>query len=135
MIGRIFTGRQSKGHMAAVETVKRLYCRSSLFELHIIGHVQPGLDDCAANLTQLAAGLPITFHYSVTRDEERAVLTQSHFVYNIGAENEDPANSGYEVDSIDALVRQTIQAMQLSPAEYTPKKESYLLDDRQEYFA
>ena len=84
---RIFSGAvKVRGHMSAVEAVRILYQelrlkhgRKRTFELHIIGNVHPGFDEFAKNLTQLAKGLPIKFHLSVSRDELRENTGQVTF--------------------------------------------------------
>jgi Protein of unknown function (DUF5672)/Glycosyl transferases group 1 len=123
MLGRIFTGRQSKGHLAAVEAVRRLHQQlrlrqrpgdnnndnhhhQPLFELHIIGNVQPGFEEYATNLTRLAQGLPIIFHYSVKREELQATLARSHFVWHltgIDAENDPASNEHFGISLVEAM--------------------------------
>lgn len=113
MLGRIFQGRQSKGHMSAVQAVRNLYQelrlkygRKRSFELHIIGNVHPGFDAFAKNLTKLSKGLPIVFHLSVSREELRETLAKSHFIWHltgIDAENDPASNEHFGISLVEAM--------------------------------
>lgn len=118
MLGRIFEGRQSKGHMSAIEGVRNLYQelrlkhgRKKTFELHIIGNVHPGFDGFAQNLTRLAKGLPVEFHFSVSREELRETLAKSHFIWHltgIDADNDPASNEHFGISLVEAMSVGTI---------------------------
>lgn len=106
MLGRVFSGRQSKGHVSAIEAMRTLSKVTTRFELHIIGQVQPGYEDFATNLTKIARGLPIQFHLSVTRDEVRNVLEKSHFFWHLTGIDSvgDPAsNEHFGISPVEAI--------------------------------
>jgi hypothetical protein len=118
MVGRIFQGRQSKGHAAAIAAITALNNGSGLsagssgggagaanvigtgigtsttdpriYELHICGAVQPGHETYAASLRAAAAQQRVIFHTDAPRPLMAHVVANAHIVWHLTGLDADP---------------------------------------------
>ena len=96
MIGRVFTGRQNKGHLAGIRALIALNNIAALdggpsYELHIVGNVQPGFEDYAERLRALAYNENVFFHFGVSADELKAWLGSCHAIWHLTGIDQDLA--------------------------------------------
>jgi glycosyltransferase involved in cell wall biosynthesis len=98
LLGRFFSGRQSKGHIAAIHLFQQI--RSSLPEdtvLHFVGNLMPGHVEYLEELKELAADLPVQFHVSATPQVLKEVMTSSLVQWHMtGAETNTTADPASE---------------------------------------
>lgn len=100
MLGRIFSGRQNKGHSIAIDVMDTLTKTPGYedVELHVIGKVQPGFEPYAdglkANATKKDAR--VFFHFDAPVHQLHTILGTSSFQWHLTGleddEAEDPAN-------------------------------------------
>jgi hypothetical protein len=96
MIGRVFTGRQNKGHLAGIQALIALnkiavQDGGPSYELHIVGNVQPGFEDYAERLRALAYNEMVFFHLGVSADELKAWLGSCHTIWHLTGIDQDLA--------------------------------------------
>ena len=96
MIGRIFRGRQSKGHDIAVDSFERFaqYLPSDV-ELHIIGSIVPGHELFARSLNR--SSKRVILHFEISEQEKLQILESSLIIWhltgiNIDKISDDPAS-------------------------------------------
>jgi glycosyltransferase involved in cell wall biosynthesis len=99
LLGRFFKGRQSKGHMLAVELLRSLVqgYPDMCVHLHMIGNQQPGHEAYTRLLRQYENELPLSIHLSVPASEIQRLLcsasVQWHLTGALLEEEVDPASS------------------------------------------
>ena len=87
-VGRIFTGRQNKGHIDAIKAIVSMNERAKLnggptYELHIIGNVQAGFESHKERLMELSAGESVIYHFGVSSDELKSLLKSCHVIWHL----------------------------------------------------
>lgn len=98
MLGRFFRGRQSKGHITAIATFKRLLEQSTFdISLYLVGNLQPGHEEYVEELKDLAKGYPIHFLISASETEVTETLASSTIFWHMTGideptKYEDPAS-------------------------------------------
>ena len=90
MVGRIFSGRQNKGHLQGIQALSALNRRvhetknsMHTFELHIIGNVQPGFESYSEQLRALATSEAVQFHLGVGADELKSRLSSCQMIWHL----------------------------------------------------
>lgn len=79
LLGRVFTGRQDKGHAAAIRVFRQLISKGEFpgVRLVLAGNVQAGHEAHAERLRQDAKGLPVDFLFGGSSDKLQDALQSS----------------------------------------------------------
>ena len=88
VVGRFFTGRQSKGHGSAIEAIRLLIQedKSRSYELHLIGAISGKREyttELFRSLRSKAEGLPVQFHIDASRTELISILSSATFIWHM----------------------------------------------------
>ena len=99
-LGRVFSGRQNKGHKESITAIVALNANKTdnvVYELTIIGNIHPGFEDYAVSLQEMAKGHPVTFQFGIPGNELMKLLDEGDMIWHltgvdITEENSDPAS-------------------------------------------
>jgi hypothetical protein len=99
-LGRIFSGRQSKGHQQAIAALIALNADNTddvEYELNIIGNIHPRFEAYAQSLQTQAEGHAVKFHFGVSGETLLQLLDEGDMIWHltgvdIAEENSDPAS-------------------------------------------
>lgn len=98
MIGRIFSGRQNKGYVAAIRMFQQVSsCVPNETQLNIIGTLMPGHSKFYNKLQELARGFKLRIHFNVNADRSHIMnilsssIVQWHLT-GIDSKTSDPAS-------------------------------------------
>ena len=99
-LGRVFSGRQNKGHKEAISAIVALNANKTdnvVYELTIIGNIHPGFENYAMSLQKMARGHPITFQFGIPGKKLMKLLDEGDMIWHltgmdITEENSDPAS-------------------------------------------
>jgi len=98
MIGRIFSGRQNKGYVAAIGMFQQvLRCAPNGTQLHIVGTLMPGHHKFYNKLQELARDFAQKIHFNINADQRgiRNILSSSLVQWHltgIDSKTSDPAS-------------------------------------------
>jgi len=97
VLGRVFQGRQAKGHAIAIEllTLIRDENENMCINLALAGYVMPGHEDYAEGLKKLGEHAKVEFHFNAQRKEIHELLDRATIQWHLtGAlnNNDDPAS-------------------------------------------
>ncbi len=99
LVGRVFQGRQSKGHSAAIELLihMRQEYPHCCFNLAVAGHIMPGFKDYAEGLILSGKHHNVEFHFNVEKEDLYTLLKRARIQWHLtGGFNDESDPASFE---------------------------------------